>query len=249
MKRVLATAALLLASAIMAEAKNPALVNRPEVFIEGVTKKEVLNPIVTAMMKVGASIVRQSDYEMVFGKPYKGMVAMILAGSTYNPTPEDRAVFSIVEETNGVRLFLTEQIVTNPNSPFERVTTLDSKKNYANLQRLLDRIRASILESKGPDQPAPASAPAARAGEPAPRPVPTTPSDTASILIESTPMDAEVYIDGNFVGTTPYRVTRASAEKHLIEIKKPGYLNWSKELTIIEGSRTQFSANLVPISQ
>lgn len=74
------------------------------------------------MLSKGFNIKSTNDYSMVFGKPLENIGASLLLGSTYDVTPEHRVTVSIVDLINGVRVVLTNQIITNPGSAFERVT-------------------------------------------------------------------------------------------------------------------------------
>ena len=57
----------------------------------------------------------------------------------------------------------------------------------------------------------------------------------ASLNIESAPAGADVEVDGAFVGNTPSTVTLPSGS-HLVVVKKKGYADWTKSLTITGGS-------------
>lgn len=246
---------LALLSGVPALAKKPVLETpsgRPEVFIAGATKKKILDPLVRTALSGGGHIVRQNDYELVIGKRDERLRAMIFGGSTYDPYPENRAVFTFIEEPGGVRLFLTEQIVTNPGSPFERITTLDLKKSLLSHQQILENIREGILagmsnEPSGTSQPAPAIEQEGQSEEKRAALMSFAAQGECSILLESTPMNAEVYLDGNFVGTTPFRVSKATPGAHQVALKKPGYQDWTKDLTVMDGAKTQLSVQLVPL--
>jgi hypothetical protein len=68
-----------------------------------------------------------------------------------------------------------------------------------------------------------------------------TPS--ASMTISSTPSGAEIYLDGSFFGNTPSTVN-APTGKHSICVKKPGYQDWVRELTV-SGGAINLTAELV----
>jgi hypothetical protein len=70
-----------------------------------------------------------------------------------------------------------------------------------------------------------------------PATIPAAPASSAqaSISIESAPAGADIEIDGAFVGNTPSTVA-VSPGVHQIAIKKKGFLDWSKKLSVTGGS-------------
>jgi PEGA domain-containing protein len=56
----------------------------------------------------------------------------------------------------------------------------------------------------------------------------------AQVRISSTPADADVEIDGNFVGNTPSTVSVAAGQHQLI-VKKAGYKPWEKQISVSSG--------------
>lgn len=60
-------------------------------------------------------------------------------------------------------------------------------------------------------------------------------SAQASLSIESTPIGADIEIDGAFVGNTPSTVT-ATPGSHKISVKKKSYIEWTKSLNVTSGT-------------
>lgn len=60
-------------------------------------------------------------------------------------------------------------------------------------------------------------------------------SSQASISIDSTPPGADIEVDGGFVGNTPSTVSLA-AGSHQIVVKKKGFTDWTKTLSVTGGS-------------
>jgi hypothetical protein len=56
----------------------------------------------------------------------------------------------------------------------------------------------------------------------------------AQVRISSTPADADIEIDGNFVGNTPSTVS-AAAGQHQLVLRKTGYKSWEKKITVSSG--------------
>jgi hypothetical protein len=74
------------------------------------------------------------------------------------------------------------------------------------------------------------------------------PPSMATVSLQSEPMDADVSIDGDFRGTTPFSV-KLSAGTHTIEMRRDGFKPWSRELVVVGGDDTRVKAILVPIAQ
>jgi len=69
------------------------------------------------------------------------------------------------------------------------------------------------------------------------------------LSVNSNPSGAEVYIDGNYAGTTPLENYKISPGEHVVKIKKEGYQEYTKTVNIIAGETTTLSASLTPIPQ
>jgi len=69
------------------------------------------------------------------------------------------------------------------------------------------------------------------------------------LSVNSNPPGAEVYIKGNYAGTTPLENYKLSPGEYEVKIKKDGYEEYSKIVTITAGKTTTFSALLTPIPQ
>jgi len=62
---------------------------------------------------------------------------------------------------------------------------------------------------------------------------PATPTNAVSV--DSAPTGADIEIDGAFVGSTPSTITVA-AGKHQVVVKKKGFNDWSKTLSVTGGT-------------
>jgi hypothetical protein len=62
-----------------------------------------------------------------------------------------------------------------------------------------------------------------------------TPAAQASLSIASNPVGADVEVDGNFVGNTPSTLNLMPGS-HQISVKKKGFADWTKTLTVTGGS-------------
>lgn len=60
------------------------------------------------------------------------------------------------------------------------------------------------------------------------------PDSGAQLRISSTPSDADIEIDGNFVGNTPSTVGVAAGQHQLV-VRKSGYKPWEKKIAVSSG--------------
>jgi len=94
--------------------------------------------------------------------------------------------------------------------------------------------------------PAPPAAPEPEALLPAPLPPATAPlagEATGTVLVETNPNGAEIYVAGQFYGNGPSTLKLAPG-KHSILVKMPGYADWSRELSTGNGTDTRLIATL-----
>lgn len=64
------------------------------------------------------------------------------------------------------------------------------------------------------------------------------------VSIEASVENAEVYVDGNFVGNAPLPDYRLSAGDHLIEVRARGYDTWKRELSVAPNAASRIVAQL-----
>jgi PEGA domain len=67
--------------------------------------------------------------------------------------------------------------------------------------------------------------------------------ETGTIVVNSVPNGAEVYVDGNFVGDAPATLELAPG-KHTIRVSLSSYKDWSRELSVLAFSKANLSATL-----
>lgn len=86
-----------------------------------------------------------------------------------------------------------------------------------------------------------------QAGPPVPGARTTPPArPTAKLAINSTPRNAEVLVDGKFVGTTPTVLT-LRAGRHEFQVILEGYREWTRDLELIPDSEQRLAARLVKL--
>ena len=64
------------------------------------------------------------------------------------------------------------------------------------------------------------------------------------ITIEASVTNADVHIDGKFVGNAPLQAYKLAPGDHSIEVSAPGYASWQKTLTVTSGSPARVIATL-----
>ncbi len=75
----------------------------------------------------------------------------------------------------------------------------------------------------------PAAAPGARAG---------------SLMVDSRPVGARVFVDGRLVGTTPLLLDTVSAGDHAVRLEIDGFSTWSTTTRVVGGQRNRVSGSL-----
>lgn len=68
--------------------------------------------------------------------------------------------------------------------------------------------------------------------------------DHGEVVIQSQPDNAEIYLDGTYVGDTSSTQLKVTPGVHKIVLKKKGYRDWSKNLYVIKGSSQHLNAEL-----
>lgn len=71
----------------------------------------------------------------------------------------------------------------------------------------------------------------------------TETAPSATITVKSNPDNAEVSVDGNFMGNTPASL-KLTAGKHTVKVSLAGYKDWSREITVSAGSEMNLSPAL-----
>ncbi len=75
--------------------------------------------------------------------------------------------------------------------------------------------------------------------------VPSTSYGTISV--SSSPSGANVYLNGNFRGTTTQTISGLTAGTYFVELTKPGYQDWTGSVRVYAGQVTSTSPTLVPV--
>jgi predicted metalloprotease with PDZ domain len=107
--------------------------------IQDADKKTAMDAIVQYMQDKGFTILTVNDYQLAFRKDARGL-AKFLLGSKFNSTPEERIYFNIAQIGQSIKITLEGKMVVNPNSGFEKPTSL----HLPVYQTYLDDIKAKF---------------------------------------------------------------------------------------------------------
>lgn len=117
---------------------------RPEVVINGATKKLVYDEIILSATEKGSSLKSVNEYGITIGKLATEPMLIALYGSGYDSTPEGRVTFTAVDlPDGGIRVFAKGEIVTNPGSAYERRTDV-TRHAAVEMQSSLERIKSRV---------------------------------------------------------------------------------------------------------
>lgn len=81
------------------------------------------------------------------------------------------------------------------------------------------------------------------------RPIPPPPTNYGRIIVHSKPNKVKVYLDNNYMGTTPINLDRISPGQHRISFVMEGYRDQIENVSVSPSRTTTVSANLVPIPE
>jgi hypothetical protein len=85
-----------------------------------------------------------------------------------------------------------------------------------------------------------AATPPVKAAAPTTAPKP----ESGSLVVESRPSGASVYLDGRRVGTTPLTLSTVKAGQYTIGLDIDGYKRWATSVRVTSGERSRVAASL-----
>jgi hypothetical protein len=86
--------------------------------------------------------------------------------------------------------------------------------------------------------------PAARGASPPPAAQTNAARDQTSLLVESRPTGATVFLDGKRVGTTPMSLPAVTAGSHAVRLELTGFKPWTASVRVVAGERNRVAASL-----
>jgi len=118
--------------------------SKPEVFVSGVNKKDVMNALVQAMEANGYILNNNTDFYMVFGKRVEDFTTVLLYGSSGGGAPELRIQYSISEVNKGTQVRANLWMVTNPGTEHERKQEWKRASDYQMVQNELNKVKTQL---------------------------------------------------------------------------------------------------------
>jgi len=74
---------------------------------------------------------------------------------------------------------------------------------------------------------------------------PSVPSEKAKLQVASSVPNAEIYIDGKFVGDAPSAISLAAGD-HTVELKASKFTDWKRTVSVTSGSDVNIKAEMQP---
>lgn len=145
MKLIFAAMALALALAGCATPPPPLRTpsGNPEVTIQAVSKKQVLDRIVNGTVSKGMQIKSVTEYGVVVTKRMTDFASTFVYGSRYDGVPEVRLAFTVIESGGAVKVLARAEMVTNPGSAYERASDVTQREGSF-LQTELEQLEISF---------------------------------------------------------------------------------------------------------
>ena len=72
---------------------------------------------------------------------------------------------------------------------------------------------------------------------------------TGEVMVYSSPTGASILIDGNYLGTTPGKVSDIPAGNHILRLTMSGYYDYEGSIYVVPGQTTQGYGTLQPMNQ
>ena len=117
---------------------------KPEIIIQGVSKKQVVDLLVNNKLAEGFQIKAVTSYALVIQRDIDDFNAQVIYGSDYDRTPAARVTYNFVDTQEGVRVFSKSEIITNPDSNYEKssdATGVWGEHQQAELVRLRNSFK------------------------------------------------------------------------------------------------------------
>lgn len=103
------------------------------------------------------------------------------------------------------------------------------------------QVRATVVKDSDEDKAEAKAEDKSTDKSPATAATPAAKKETGTLSVTSEPNGAEVYIDNEFAGNTPCKLT-VDAGKHTIKVTAKDHKDWSRDMTIREGSEMTVNA-------
>jgi hypothetical protein len=135
------------------------------------------------------------------------------------------------------------RVVREGYVPEERSVAVTRSQPAPSLLVTLE-ARRSATERISQTPPAPGAPSAAAAPGTAPPPAATIERYTGSLVVESLPAGATVFLDNKAVGRTPLALNGVNAGAHVVRLERDGYHRWSRAIRVVATERNRVTASL-----
>ena len=92
------------------------------IYIQNISKKQATEAILNNKLRENWTVLNANEYSILLRQNMTGM-NRVLFGSDFNPTPERRLQYNLVQNGNGIVISINGEIVTNPRSGYEKAIT------------------------------------------------------------------------------------------------------------------------------
>ncbi len=146
MRRVLSVWVVLAAAACAAgRVATPS--GRPEVTVSGASVEDVQGAVVGECARRGWQIERADKYVVQAIAPNTNLMSNALLGSQLDPQTWFRISFTLAPARGGTTVYVSESLISNRGTAFERTQPLDSQKAFDGEMQLLQSIAASCASA------------------------------------------------------------------------------------------------------
>ncbi len=122
----------------------------PAITICKAGKTELMEKLAAMSSGAGVKVKTPDSGRIIVSKPVTDPATAALFGTRYNPTPEHREIMTFTAAGNNCTdIGIVIQIVTNPGSPYEKVTDVSKGKDAQEAQDMLQSFKARVEGSAG----------------------------------------------------------------------------------------------------
>ena len=167
-----------------------------------------------------------------------------VAGAAHPTASPDRGHLVVRTRPAGARVEVGgksrgESPATINDLPYGQYTVRVSREGYVTDQRrvtLSARKPAQTIDValKKPAAPAPARVAREVSGS----------GFVGTLVVESRPVGAKVFVDGRLAGVTPLTMADIKAGSHVVRLEMTGYRRWSTSIRVVAGERDRVAASL-----
>jgi hypothetical protein len=116
---------------------------RPEITVGSLTKPAAIEALIAATADEGWTLRSMSAYLVVVARQMTDWGRFLL-GSAFNPNPEWRESFTLLQVGDSIRIVGSVAIIRNPGSAYEAADDATSGRAGRDLQAQLDRLKRAL---------------------------------------------------------------------------------------------------------